>query len=81
MSLQRAMAEKENDKRKLRAELEKSRKERNLLEHKMPTMDQNIGELQVIVDKMSREIDKETKKREAAVREKDVANEKLYLYQ
>ena len=47
----------------------------------MPTMDHNIGELQVMVDKMSREIDKETKKREAAVREKDVANEKLYLYQ
>ena len=30
---------------------------------------------------MSKEIDKETKKREMAVREKDVANEKLSLYQ
>ncbi len=34
-----------------------------------------------MVDKMSKEIDKETKKREMAVREKDVAHEKLSLYQ
>jgi predicted nucleic acid-binding Zn-ribbon protein len=58
------MAEKENDKRKLRAELDKARKDKNLLEQKMPNMDQSIGELQSMVDKMSKEIDKETKKRE-----------------
>jgi len=58
------MAEKENAKRQLKAELDKARKQRDLLEQKIPTMDKNIDELQILVDKMSREIDKEMRKRE-----------------
>ena len=74
------MAEKENEKRKLRAELDKARKQRDLLEQKIPTMDGNIGDLQVMVDKLTREIDRETKKREQAMRDKDLAVEKLAAY-
>ena len=43
-------------------------------------MDQNIGELQVMVEKLSKEMDKETRKREQAVRDKDQAVEKLSVY-
>ena len=45
MALQRGMAEKENEKRKLRAELDKARKQRDLAEQKMPNMGQNISDL------------------------------------
>ena len=75
------MADKENEKRKLRAELEKAKKQRDILEQKMPTLDSNIDELQVMLEKMSREIDKETKKRENAVREKEQACQKLLVFE
>ena len=39
------MAEKENDKRKLKAELDKMRKQRDILEQKVPNMDSNISDL------------------------------------
>ena len=74
------MAEKENDKRKLKAELDKVRKQRDLLEQKVPTMDGNISDLQVMVEKLSRETEKEQKRREQAVKEKADAVEKLNLY-
>ena len=74
------MAEKENDKRKLKAELDKMRKQRDILEQKVPNLDSNISDLQSMVEKLSREIEKEQKKREQAVREKDQAVDKLKAY-
>ena len=75
------MAEKENDKRKLRAELDKVRKQRDILEQKVPTLDGNINDLQVIVDKLSKDVEKEGKRREVASKDKDQALEKLRTYQ
>ena len=46
----------------------------------MPIMDSNITDLQSMVDKLSKELDKETKKRESAIRDKEQALEKLRLY-
>ena len=74
------MAEKENEKRKLKAELDKVRKQRDLLEQKVPNLDTNISELQTMVDKMSRETEKEQKRREQAIKDKDAAVEKLRVY-
>ena len=74
------MAEKENEKRKLRAELDKARKQRDILEQKAPNLESTIGDLQSMVEKLSKDIEKETKKREQANRDKDAAQEKLRAY-
>lgn len=47
----------------------------------MPNLDSNINDLQSMVDKLSKELDKETKKREHAVRDKDQSVEKLRVYE
>ena len=43
-------------------------------------MDTNISDLQAMIEKLSRETEKEQKKRELAIKEKDNAIEKLNLY-
>ena len=44
-------------------------------------MDLNIGDLQAMVEKLSKDIDKESKRREQAVKDKEHAFEKLRVYQ
>ena len=67
--------------RKSHAELGKVRKQRDLLEQKIPTMDTNIDQLQAMLEKMQKDNEKEVKRRETAVKEKENAFEKLRVYQ
>ena len=67
--------------RKSRADLDKVRKQRDLLEQKVPTMDTNIDQLQLMLEKLQKENEKEVKRREIAIKEKENAFEKLRVYQ
>ena len=58
------MVEKDFTVRKARAEVDKVKKAKEVLEHRLPTMEHNIDDLKNLVEKFSSESQKEIKKRD-----------------
>jgi hypothetical protein len=56
--------------RKIRQDLEKARKHRDSLENRIPTFEKSVDELTSLVEKCSKDTDRETKRKEAAIKEK-----------
>ena len=71
------MVEKDLTVRKARAEVDKVKKAKEVLEHRLPTMEHNIDDLKNLVEKFSSESQKEIKKREVAEKRQDQLQEKL----
>ena len=71
------MVDKDLTVRKARAEVDKVKKAKEVLEHRLPTMEHNIDDLKNLVEKFSSESQKEIKKREVAEKRQDQLQEKL----
>ena len=71
------MVDKDISVRKARAEVDKVKKAKEVLEHRLPTMEHSIDDLKNLVEKFSLESQKEIKKREIAEKRQDQLQEKL----
>lgn len=74
------MVQKINDKeiliRKVKLEIEKAKNSKEFFETKVPQMEQQVVELNLVVERMTREADKETKRRLEATKERDTVQSK-----
>jgi hypothetical protein len=65
------MVDKDISVRKARAEVDKVKKAKEVLEHRLPTMEHSIDDLKNLVEKFSLESQKEIKKREISEKRQD----------
>lgn len=66
--------------RKLRLDLEKAKKAKDLLEQRIPTLEGSIDDMKSLVDKFSSDSQREIKRREIAERKMEALNEKLAVW-
>jgi len=57
--------------KKMKQDLEKSKKNKDLVDQKVPTLELQLSELHQIVNKYSKEAEKDAKKRENLIRDRD----------
>lgn len=71
------MADKEAAVRKAKAETDKARKAKDLLEQRIPTLESSIEDMKALVEKFAADSQKEIKRREIAERKCEAVQEKL----
>ena len=57
--------------KKMKQDLEKSKKNKDLVDQKVPTLELQLSELHQIVNKYSKEAEKDAKKRENLLKDRD----------
>jgi chromosome segregation ATPase len=76
-AFQRQLQDKEAALRKAKTETEKIKKDKNLLEQRIPTLESSIEEMKALVEKFANDSQREIKKRELAERKQEALAEKL----
>ena len=79
-AFQRQLQDKEAALRKAKTETEKIKKDKNLLEQRIPTLESSIEEMKALVEKFANDSQREIKKRELAERKQEALAEKLSLW-
>ena len=67
--MQKTLYEKDLLLRKAKQDIEKVRKHRDSLEDRIPTFEKSVEELTHLVEKCSKDVDRETKRKDAALKE------------